>query len=519
MPNASNTDGVRDALGGDDDHRTSRAVHRRTGARGARAARRPCSRRPPRSGGSGSSASSWNGVPCTVAGTGYTGEDGRRDRRAGRAARRLWDALVAAGRHARRARRPRHAAPRGRAAAARPRARPGHHARCKPGSAGSSRWDKPSFRGRDAARDERAEGSPVACFGHRHRRPPAGTRGVCGLRSTARTSARSRAATSRRCSATGSRSPSCLLTTAQGQRVVVDVRGKELPGHVVSTPFVGRLISAGSTGLAAALWRPTSRAFLAADRFAAGFFAGDFFAVLLAADVFAGASWRRRGGWACRRHRPRGSAVSPRAHARRRPRRRRRRPARGRRAGEPEAAEQPAGRLGELGERPEPLRHVGHHVGELAELRRQLVEARACSDVSASRVERRRGGDRGSADRPASSRRRALTVRVTWGIAALIGSSTSPSSTLIRSAVSLRFSIVRLKFSTPRRNSSTPCGTGRTSGSCRRAARRRCSSCPRTGRNDRHRSSRQPTRPQLGDERMLRIRGSRSSRPRSGAVA
>ena len=27
--------------------------------------------------------------------------------------------------------------------------------------------------------------------------------------------------------------------TAQGQQVVVDVRGKDLPGHVVATPFVG----------------------------------------------------------------------------------------------------------------------------------------------------------------------------------------------------------------------------------------------------------------------------------------
>ncbi len=49
-----------------------------------------------------------------------------------------------------------------------------------------------------------------------------------------------------------------------------------------------------------------------------------------------------------------------------------------------------------------------------------------------------------------------LTVRVICGIAALIGSSTSPSNTLIRCAVSFIVSIVRLKFSTPRRNSSTP---------------------------------------------------------------
>ena len=27
--------------------------------------------------------------------------------------------------------------------------------------------------------------------------------------------------------------------TAQGEQVVVDVRGKALPGHVVATPFVG----------------------------------------------------------------------------------------------------------------------------------------------------------------------------------------------------------------------------------------------------------------------------------------
>ena len=36
-----------------------------------------------------------------------------------------------------------------------------------------------------------------------------------------------------------SRSRSCPPDTAQGEQVVVDVRGKALPGHVVSTPFVG----------------------------------------------------------------------------------------------------------------------------------------------------------------------------------------------------------------------------------------------------------------------------------------
>jgi hypothetical protein len=49
-----------------------------------------------------------------------------------------------------------------------------------------------------------------------------------------------------------------------------------------------------------------------------------------------------------------------------------------------------------------------------------------------------------------------LTVRVTCGMAARIGCSTSISNELIRSVASFRFSIVRLKFSTPRRNSSTP---------------------------------------------------------------
>ena len=49
---------------------------------------------------------------------------------------------------------------------------------------------------------------------------------------------RSRAATSRRCSATGSRWRSCRPTVEPGAAVEVDVRGKRLAGQVVKHPFV-----------------------------------------------------------------------------------------------------------------------------------------------------------------------------------------------------------------------------------------------------------------------------------------
>ena len=158
MPNASNTGADRggaDRRGRPGAQRPeSRAARRRRRDRGPGGARGTGSRsaRTADEGapGSGSVAAvrrtsdrrAWGRGEWFAAGTGYTGEDGVELHVPPRCAippvaraRRRRD-------HPRRARCPRHAAPRGRAAAARPRARAGHHAACRPASAGSCGWTK-----------------------------------------------------------------------------------------------------------------------------------------------------------------------------------------------------------------------------------------------------------------------------------------------------------------------------------------------------------------------------------------
>ena len=137
MPNASNTERVVAAIGGEDvtaiagDHRGAgpgrpRAPgHHR--ARGRRHRSLPGRRR--------------RGGRRRVHGRRHR-LHGRGRRGARGPGRRGARGVGGAARHrpgAGRARRPRHAAPRGGAPAPRPRARPGHHARCRPGSAGSWR--------------------------------------------------------------------------------------------------------------------------------------------------------------------------------------------------------------------------------------------------------------------------------------------------------------------------------------------------------------------------------------------
>ena len=67
------------------------------------------------------------------------------------------------------------------------------------------------------------------------RRPP---RAECPVGSTARRWGRPPAATSRPCSATASRWPSCRPMVDEGTAVEIDVRGAALAGAVVATPFV-----------------------------------------------------------------------------------------------------------------------------------------------------------------------------------------------------------------------------------------------------------------------------------------
>ncbi len=139
-----------------------------------------------------------------------------RDRRAGRRRRADLGRAARRGHRAGRPRCPRHAAARSRAAAARARAGPGHHP-----AAGRARLGGGVGEGRRSAAAPRCSAERERGV-HRHlvgiategRRPP---RAECAVaRSTARWSARSPAATSRRCSATASPSASCRPSVGAG---------------------------------------------------------------------------------------------------------------------------------------------------------------------------------------------------------------------------------------------------------------------------------------------------------------
>ena len=188
----------------DDDRRRGRSSPCR--ARGPRAAGRGVPRRrrgrpvPRRRARRGTAS------PCTVAGTGYTGEDGVEIAVPADAAA---DALGGDPRRRRRARRARAPATR---CASRPRCRctatssARASRRCRPGSAGSWRGARATFRGRDAARGRAAQRRRAGSCGASPPRAAARRGPSCAvLRRRRSRSARSPAATSRRCSATASR--------------------------------------------------------------------------------------------------------------------------------------------------------------------------------------------------------------------------------------------------------------------------------------------------------------------------
>jgi aminomethyltransferase len=95
MPNASNTDGVQEALGGQETTH-SRAVLAIQGPE-ARAMVGTVSPEAAAVGRFRVERVVWDGVPIVAAGTGYTGEDGIEIAVPAEAAPRLWDALTAAG--------------------------------------------------------------------------------------------------------------------------------------------------------------------------------------------------------------------------------------------------------------------------------------------------------------------------------------------------------------------------------------------------------------------------------------
>ncbi len=236
MPNASNTDRVRAAIGGTETTAT-RAV---LAVQGPRAAERLATVFPEAAavGRFRVQRLSWEGVDCTVAGTGYTGEAGVEIAVPGAAATDLWTAITAAG-----------VEPAGLGARDTLRleaALPLHGHELGPGitplQAGLGwvvAWGKDEFRGRDALAAERDRGvgrllRGIATDG---RRPP---RAECEVLLDGEVVG---ALTS------GNFSPVLghgiglgFLPPAigPGTEVTVDVRGTALAGSVVATPFVAK---------------------------------------------------------------------------------------------------------------------------------------------------------------------------------------------------------------------------------------------------------------------------------------
>jgi len=236
MPNASNTDRVRAAVGGEDTT-AGRAV---VAVQGPSARRRLGSVAPdaaavPRF---GVTHFSWGGVECVAAGTGYTGEDGVECAVPAAAAPRFWHEVLGAG-----------ILPAGLGARDTLRLEAGlplHGHELGPGitplQAGLGwvvGWDKGDFRGRRALEAERATGPRRLLRGlvTDGRRPP--RQGAAVLQGTAPVGA----VTSGNFSPVLGRGIAlALLDTAgavtEGDDVDLDVRGRRIPARVTALPFV-----------------------------------------------------------------------------------------------------------------------------------------------------------------------------------------------------------------------------------------------------------------------------------------
>ncbi len=233
MPNASNTERVRAALGGTDTT-SERAV---IAVQGPEARRRLGTILPAAAdvGRFRVAHCTWEGAPCTVAGTGYTGEPGVEIAVPADAAASLWRALLDAG-----------VTPAGLGARDTLRLEAGlplHGHELGPGITSLQAdlgwvvaWDKPEFRGRDAALAERARGVERRLRGlaSEGRRP---ARAGCAVRISGEVVGEV---------TSGNFAPSLghgvalafLPPEAEtGQAVVIDVRGRDLAAVVASTPF------------------------------------------------------------------------------------------------------------------------------------------------------------------------------------------------------------------------------------------------------------------------------------------
>ena len=239
MPNASNTDGVRAAIGGVD-VTAERAILAVQGPRARETVAAVC----PDAAAVGRfrvAACAWTGVELVVAGTGYTGEDGVEIAVPVSDAARLWAALEREG-----------AVPAGLGARDTLRLEAGlplHGHELGPGitplQAGLGwvvGWDKGPFLGREALDRERANGPArrlrgLLLDGRQPARAEAPVR-IAGLPGTA-----SGMVTSGNFSPTLGRAIAIALLPAavqDGAEVEVEVRGRTLAGTVVQLPFVRR---------------------------------------------------------------------------------------------------------------------------------------------------------------------------------------------------------------------------------------------------------------------------------------
>jgi aminomethyltransferase len=235
MPNASNTDRVIAALGGDDVTHT-RAVLAVQGPE-ARARVETVWPEAAAVGRFRVAACQWNGEACVVAGTGYTGEPGLEIAIPASAATSLWDAITGAG-----------VRPAGLGARDTLRLEAGlplHGHELGPGitplQAGLGwvvAFDKPAFRGKQALVAEREAGVHRRLVGiaTEGRRPP---RAGCAVMVD---SDQVGEVTSGNFSPVLQHGIALAFVRPDievGQAIAVDVRGTPLPGQVVKTPFVG----------------------------------------------------------------------------------------------------------------------------------------------------------------------------------------------------------------------------------------------------------------------------------------
>jgi aminomethyltransferase len=236
MPNASNTDGVRAAIGGVDTTSTRAII----AVQGPNARERVATVFPDAAavGRFRVARASWNGVECTVAGTGYTGEAGLEIAVPVAVAADLWNALAAAG-----------VQPAGLGARDTLRLEAGLPLHGHELGRGITTlqadlgwvvaWNKPSFRGKAALAAERDRGVARVLRGiaTEGRRPP---RAECAVLIDGRPAG---VVTSGNYSPVLEHGIALAFLppdVAVGTEVAIDVRGSSLPGTVVALPFVAK---------------------------------------------------------------------------------------------------------------------------------------------------------------------------------------------------------------------------------------------------------------------------------------